>query len=77
MTMIYRKDVYLCSGDKRHIYELPEALDDKFASEIAIFGTLKTMNLGDSCLWVLGYNDLMQLCFELGSCKAVITVTAS
>jgi len=66
MTEIIRKDIYLCSGDKRIIYTLPIDVDEKFAHEIASFGALKTMNLGDGFLWVVEIESLMQLRLESG-----------
>jgi hypothetical protein len=69
MTTIYRKDVYLCSGDKRHIYELPEAADEEFASALSEIGTLKKMDLGDGILWIVELNDNIRISFESGNTR--------
>jgi hypothetical protein len=64
MTVILRKNIYLCDGDKRILYTLPADTDKDFASKIAQFGKLKTMDLGDGFLWVVEIEELMQLRFE-------------
>ena len=69
MTTTYRKDVYLCSGDKRHIYELPEAAHEGLASALSVMGSLKKMDLGDGILWIIELNNNMRISFESGDTR--------
>ena len=67
MAPIIKKDIYVCVGDKRHIYLLPKKIDDVFASEMKALGTLKRLDIDKDTVWFLDGEDRKLKCrFESG-----------
>jgi hypothetical protein len=66
---IIRKEIYLCGGDKRHIYELPQIIDERFKDAISVMGEISEITLYETTLWIVRHERKMELRFESGTHK--------
>jgi hypothetical protein len=58
MHSISRRDIYICVGDKRYIYSLPQIIDTGFADAVKQFGILKKLDIGEDTIWFMENEDL-------------------